>query len=165
MDDLQKLAEIVERVAYALTFDEAAETLTDWAREFTGCDAAMLRLVEPEGRAGAWIPAVVHRGLSGRFLQDEALIGAEECMCGRVCSGQGDPRLPFFTPGGAFVWGRVQGIAEEFPPEALGNVRGRCILEGYDSIAIFPLLGENGPVGSLHLADFASEKFSGTRNR
>ena len=162
MDDLQKLADIVERVAYALTFDEAAETLTDWAREFTGCDAAMLRLVEPEGRTGAWIPAVVHRGLSGRFLQDEALIGAEECMCGRVCSGQGDPRLPFFTPGGSFVWGRVQGIAEEFPPEALGNVRGRCILEGYDSIAIFPLLGENGPIGSLHLADFAPEKFSGT---
>ena len=162
MDNLQKLAEIVERVAYTLTFDEAAETLIDWAREFTGCDAAMLRLVQPEGRAGQWIPAVVHRGLSGRFLQDEALIGAEECMCGRVCSALGDPGLPFFTPGGSFVWGRVQGIAEEFPPEVLGNVRGRCILEGYDSIAIFPLLSEKGPIGSLHLADFASDKFSGS---
>ena len=74
----------------------------------------------------------------------------------------GRPPASLLTPGGSFVWGRVQGIAEEFPPEALGNVRGRCILEGYDSIAIFPLLGENGPIGSLHLADFAPEKFAGT---
>jgi serine phosphatase RsbU (regulator of sigma subunit) len=161
MDGIRELTEIVERVAHARTFDEAAETLIDWAQEFTGCDAAMLRLVEPEGRAGEWIPAVVHQGLSARFLQDEALIGAEECMCGRVCSCLGDPGLPFFTIGGSFVWGRVQSIAEEFPPEALGNVRGRCILEGYDSIAIFPLVSQRGPMGSLHLADFAPEKFSG----
>ncbi len=122
----------------------------------------MLRVVEREGGADGWIPAVVHRGLSARFLQDEALIGAEECMCGRVCSCLGDPALPFFTVGGSFVWGRVQSIADEFTPQALGNVRGRCILEGYDSIAILPLAGQNGPIGSLHLADFAPEKFSGS---
>jgi len=162
MDDLQELTQIVERVAGSDSFGEAAETLTDWAVEFSGCEAAMLRLAQSESGAADWIPALVHRGLNGRFLQDEALIGAEECMCGRVCSGLSDPRLPFFTPGGSFVWGRVQSIAEEFPPEALGNVRGRCILEGYDSIAIFPLLGASGPVGSLHLADFAPEKFSAT---
>ena len=159
MDDLQKLAEIVERVAYTRTFSEAAENLIDWAREVTGCASAMLRLLEP-ARAGDWLPAFVHRGVGARFLQDEALVGAEECMCGRVSRGLGDSSLPFFTPGGSFVWGRVQSIAEEFPPEALGNLRGRCILEGYGSIAIFPLLSERGPVGSLHLADFAPEKFS-----
>ena len=103
-----------------------------------------------------------HRGLSGRFLRDEALIGAEECLCGRVSSCLGDPGLPFFTVGGSFVWGRVQSIADEFPPQALGNMRGRCILEGYESLAIFPLLSEDGPVGSLRLADFAPDKFSAT---
>ncbi len=154
------LTEIVARVAQARTFDEAAGSLTDWARELTGCDAAMLRMVETEGRGGGWIPAVVHRGLNARFLQDEALIGAGECMCGRVCSRLGDPGLPFFTAGGSFVWGRVQSIGKEFAPEELGHVRGRCILEGYESIAIFPLLGEDGSLGSLHLADSAPEKFS-----
>ena len=49
MDDLQKLAEIVERVAHALTFDEAAETLTDWARELTGCDTASSGSCSPRG--------------------------------------------------------------------------------------------------------------------
>ena len=162
MDDPKELAEIRERVAGKDTFAQAAETLTDWALSLTGCSAAMLRLVHPADPAGGWIPALVCRGLSERFLQDEGLIGRQECMCGRVCSSLGDPRLPFFTPGGSFVWGRVQSIAREFPPEVLGNVRGRCIQEGYDSIAIFPLVGQKGPIGSLHLADFAPEKFSGT---
>ena len=162
MDGIRELTDIVERVAQTRTFDEAAETLVDWAREFTGCDSAMLRLVERDGGAGGWIPAVVRRGLSARFLQDEALIGAEECLCGRVSSCLGDPGLPFFTVGGSFVWGRVQSIAEEFPPQALGNMRGRCVLEGYESLAIFPLLSEDGPVGSLRLADFSPEKFSGS---
>ena len=80
-------------------------------------------------------------------------------MCGRVCSGLADPHLPFFTEGGSFLWGRVQSIGEEFSPELLGSVRGRCIAEGYDSIAILPLMSREGPLGSLHLADFGSEKF------
>jgi anti-sigma regulatory factor (Ser/Thr protein kinase) len=157
---LLDLGRVFERVAAARSFKEAGEGLLGWAQELTGCDAAMLRLVEPKGEPVGWIPALVHRGLSPRFLQDEALIGAEECLCGRVCQGLGDPGLPFFTRGGSFLWGRVQSIGQEFSEEVLGSVRGRCILEGYDSIAIFPLMSADEPVGSLHLADFAPEKFS-----
>ena len=160
MDEAAELAEVVSQVTSARTFKEAAGGLAEWAQRLTGCDAVILRLVEPAGQAGGWIPALVHRGLSRRFLQDEALIGAEECMCGRVCQGLVDTSLPFFTRGGSFLWGRVQSIGEEFSPEALGHVRGRCIQEGYDSLAIFPLLGAAGPVGSLHLADFGREKFA-----
>jgi hypothetical protein len=54
----------------------------------------------------------------------------------------------------------VQSIAGEFPPEALGEVRGRCIVEGYESLAVVPLRGgDNAPVGALHLADRAPNKF------
>lgn len=160
MNAEEQATEAVESVAGAATFAEAASRLVTWAQRVTGCEAAMLRLLEPAGTRQGWIPAVIHRGLSPRFLQDEALIGSDECMCGRVCLGLGDSRLPFCTEGGSFVWGKVQSIKQEFPPEVLGEVRGRCILEGYDSIAIIPLRGEDGrPVGSLHLADHVPDKF------
>ncbi|MFH0916535.1 MAG: PP2C family protein-serine/threonine phosphatase [bacterium] len=159
MNAEEQATETVESVARATTFAEAATRLVAWAQEVTGCEAAMLRLLGPD-TGQRWIPAMIHRGLSPRFLQDEALVGSDECMCGRVCLGAGDPRLPFFTEGGSFAWGQVQSIRQEFPPEVLGDVRGRCILEGYDSIAIIPLRGEDGrPAGSLHLADHAADKF------
>jgi serine phosphatase RsbU (regulator of sigma subunit)/anti-sigma regulatory factor (Ser/Thr protein kinase) len=156
----RELAGVVERITASRSFKEACDGLIDWAQELTGCDAAILRLTQPEGQVDGWIPALAHRGLSPQFLRDEALIGADECMCGRVCRGVTDPKLPFFTGGGSFLWGRAQSIGREFSSEVLGSVRGRCIAEGYESVAIFPLMREREPLGSLHLADFDSEKFS-----
>ncbi len=164
MADIRELTEIVEQVSTARTFDQAARILVDWAQALAGCEAAMLRMVQPGGPTGGWIPTAIHRGVGARFLQDEALIGAGECLCGQVCSGRPDPSLPFFTAGGSFLCGSVQSMGKELPAEALGELRGRCILDGYDSIAIFPLLDQDTIMGSLHLADHAHEKFSGHAN-
>jgi hypothetical protein len=152
---------ILERVASAPSFLEAAERLTDWAQALTGCQAAMLRFREDDPETDGWIPALVERGFGCRFLRDEILIGQEECLCGRVCRGAPDGRFPFFTPGGSFSWGGVQNVTADYPIASLGKVRGRCITEGFDSVVIAPLLGEDGsPLGCLHLADFAPDKFS-----
>jgi len=43
------LVEIVERVTKARTFYEAANSLTDWARTLRGCEAVMLRMLQPGG--------------------------------------------------------------------------------------------------------------------
>lgn len=82
-------------------------------------------------------------------------------MCGRICRGCPDLDFPFFTAGGSFAWGDVQTIGRDYPVEALGDIRGRCIHEGFESVAIVPLVGQEGsPVGCLHLADFAHGKFT-----
>jgi serine phosphatase RsbU (regulator of sigma subunit) len=150
---------LIEQVSAASSFSEAAHLLVDWAQELTGCEAVMLRFREEDLPGEGWIPAVAEEGFGSRFVRDEVLIGADECMCGRVCRGCLDRRFPFFTPGGSFSWGRVQSIPTEFPVAELGVIRGRCIMEGFDSVGIYPLKHEGRPLGCLHLADHARHKF------
>ncbi len=150
---------LLDSVASASEFSEAAGSLIDWARDLTGCQAGMVRLREKDDDTGDWIPAVVERGYGCRFLREEVLIGSHECMCGRVSCGRTGEDFPFFTPGGSFSWGKVQSIADDFPVESLGNIRGRCIAEGFQSVAIIPVGAEGASVGCLHLADSARDKF------
>ena len=150
---------LIEQASAASSFSEAARLLVDWAQELTGCEAVMLRFREEDLPGEGWIPAVAREGFSNRFVRDEVLIGADECMCGRVCRGCLDRRFPFFTLGGSFSWGRVQSISTEFPVADLGAIRGRCIMEGYNSVGIYPLKHEGRPLGCLHLADHARHKF------
>ena len=171
---------ILDRIASAEDFAEAAKVLVDWARDLTGCEAAMLRFREGDNEQGAWIPALFDRGFGERFLRDEILIGSEECLCGCVCDGRAQADFPFFTEAGSFSWGRFQTIADDFSLDSLDNVRGRCLLEGFESVAILPLGGDGAPksasaaiapgsggrsdgtvapVGCLHLADRARDRF------
>ena len=119
----------------------------------------MLRFREDDPPGEGWIPALCESGFGCRFLRDEILIGAEECLCGRICRGCLDDRLPFFTPGGSFSWGAVQSIARDFPVASLGNIRGRCITEGFESVGIYPIIADGSPIGCLHLADVAPKRF------
>jgi GAF domain-containing protein len=151
---------IVEEVATAPDFQGAAEKLTDWAQRLTGAEAAMLRYREGESEGEAWIPALVERGFGGSFLRDEVLVGEKECLCGRICRGRLDQSFPFVTPGGSFLWGKVQETAAEYPQDLPGGIRGRCISGAFDSVLIVPLVAEGTPIGCLHLADSAPGKFS-----
>jgi anti-sigma regulatory factor (Ser/Thr protein kinase) len=157
-----EVADLLEAVAAAPTLRLASSALLDGACRLTGCEGGMLRMRESLTTTEGWLPAIVHRGLSASFLEEEALIRSEECMCGRVCMGLTDAELPFFTRAGSFLWGRAQSIAEQFPPEALGEVRGRCIGAGFESIAIFPLTSAERPLGVLHLVDFRPDRFAMT---
>lgn len=152
------VSDLVEQISAASSFTEAAQLLVGWARDLTGCQAAMLRFREEDPPGDGWIPALVESGFGCRFLRDEVLIGAEECLCGRVCRGCLDGRFPFFTPGGSFSCGRMQSVADEYPVASLGAIRGRCITEGFESVGIYPIIGEGSPIGCLHLADDTPHK-------
>jgi hypothetical protein len=160
--DMDELSSVIEQVSAAPSLRQAAGALLWWARGLTDCHGAMLRLREDAECTDGWIPVVAHAGLGERFLADEGLIRTDECMCGRVSLGLTDPSLPFFTRNGSFVWGRAQTIAEEFAAEALGEVRGRCIAEGFESLVIFPIMGARHPIGVLHLADLRRDRFTTT---
>jgi serine phosphatase RsbU (regulator of sigma subunit) len=144
---------LLSQVSDAPSFSEAAQRLVGWAKDLTGCQAAMLRFRQDDPQGDSWIPALCQSGFGCRFLRDEILIGAHECLCGRICRGALDDRFPFFTPGGSFSWGSVQSIAKDYPVASLGDIRGRCITEGYESIGIYPIAGSDSPIGCLHLAD------------
>jgi PAS domain S-box-containing protein len=62
-----------------------------------------------------------------------------DCACGAVIAGKCDPSLPFFTQNGTF-WtnGASELLAGDDAARAIVT-RGRCVRQGYESIALVPL--------------------------
>jgi len=154
---LAELTKVLEQLQRSGSFQAAAEHLTRWAREFTSCQAAVLRLLAEDG--SPWLATCALDGPSTDFVRDEVLLHTGECICGRVATGAVDPALPFFTEGGSFLWDRLGTITEHFTAEELGNLRGRCLEEGYESLAVVPVKAAGKPMGSLHLADHRPSVF------
>lgn len=161
MDPLRELVAVVEDLNQAGSFKDAAQRLTGWARTLTGCQAAILRLRGESGDS-PWLAVCSLDGPSPSFVRDETMVGETDCICGRVATGAVDPSLPFHTEGGSFHWGRMDSFAEEFSPEQVGPLRGRCVEEGYSSLAVFPVRAGDTLVGSLHLADSRPDWFAGS---
>lgn len=162
MHSLNELTKVLDRLAACTTFAEAVDFLAEWARGYALCDVALVRMVaqDAEGTtAGPWIPACGQYGADPSFARDETFVAARDCMCGRVMLRDVNVSLPFFTERGSFVWGRVSSLGSRFGPEQIGPMRGRCIEEGYESLAIFPILDQGRPVGVLHLANRDPDKF------
>lgn len=134
-------------------------------RDHVGCEAAAVRLREDDA-----FPFVAAIGVSDEFLRDETAIYAHgpngeiqrdargrpvlECLCGMVLRGETDAALPGFTSGGSFWSGSISRAAESLPADRrFENLRGRCLREGYESMALVPLrLGET-IIGLLQLSD------------
>lgn len=161
MNDLQELTAILEDLDEAGSFKIAAERLTAWARNLTGCESAILRLVEHDGDT-SWLAGCAIDGMHDRFARDETVVHGTECICGRVATGVTDASLPFYTAAGSFSWGRLSTLTQDFAPEQLGPLRGRCLQECFESMAVFPLRAGRRTVGSLHLADSRADRFGGT---
>ncbi|NLE74983.1 MAG: serine/threonine-protein phosphatase [Actinobacteria bacterium] len=157
-----ELTRVIERLATCATFAEAVDFLAEWARGYALCDVALVRMAAEggeSGEGGPWIPVCGQQGATPTFRRDETFVAARECMCGRVMLRDVNVELPFFTPRGSFVWGRVSSLGSRFSPEQIGPMRGRCVDEGFESLAIFAILDQGRPVGVLHLADRKPDHF------
>jgi serine phosphatase RsbU (regulator of sigma subunit) len=161
MHRLQELTSVLERLALAASFDAASDLLLGWVRAYTGCRSALLRMVI-DNEGGGWLGGCASSGTSESFLRDEILVPLSDCICGRVTSGDTNPELPFFTQAGSFVWGRMSSLQRDFPADQLGTLRGRCVAERYESVAVFPIKAAGKVVGSLHLADTRPDFFAYT---
>lgn len=159
MRDLDHITELIDRISEAPDFATAATALAEWARELTGCGSSLVRLKQP-GRDGCdWYPVIASSGSPLEFIRDEIIVNGSECVCGRVAVGAVERDRPFFTAEGSFLWGHVGTIMSDFSRDVLGEARGRCVMEGFESVAIIPLQGHEGPIGCLHLADHRPELF------
>lgn len=90
--------------------------------------------------------------VSGAGLEGEGVRGlVYECACGAVIAGKFDPSLPFFTPYGTFWTNSASENAEGACKDVI--TRGRCIQQGYESIALVPLRLGNVTFGLLQFND------------
>ena len=145
---------LLDRLEAADSLASGAQLLSAWARELTGCQAAIVRMVESDA-SGDWAAICGYQGCDTRFVRDETLISTEACLCGQVLQGvQGG-----LARTGALVCPGLSRFARSLTPAGLGQLRGRCLEEGYESLAIFPLTRGEVTVGCLHVADERSDWF------
>jgi putative nucleotidyltransferase with HDIG domain len=134
-------------------------------RLHSGCEAVGIRIrdgddypyYETRGFPPEFVEAETHLcvpGPDGGHLLDGELDPVLACMCGNVISGRSDPSKPFFTPGGSF-WSNstTRLLATTTDEDRLARTRNRCNGEGYESVALVPLVAGKEPLGLVQLND------------
>lgn len=126
--------------------------------EATGCRLGGVRLSQPDGS----LPFYVSCNLDPDFYRTEDLGTVTECVCGAVARG-GCLDTPGFSPFGSFVTGGLQAFASQLAVCDIMGLRGRCVLNGYQTVAIVPLRAEGQPLGVIYLADQEAGVCSGEK--
>jgi len=151
---------------------DAIREILEMIEEATSVDAVGIRLEE-----GGDYPYYRVSGFSAEFVEAERSLCARdsdgaivrdasgqpvlECLCGRVITGGIDRTQPFVTAGGSFWTNGSSDLLAAAPAEVLEMVtRGRCLAEGYESMALIPLRSGARTIGVLQLNDRRRDRFS-----
>ncbi|MBI5583362.1 MAG: GAF domain-containing protein [Deltaproteobacteria bacterium] len=120
-------------------------------KEFTGCAAVGIRLLDLEGN----IPYLAYQGFSRRFYETESplSIKTDHCMCINVVQGTTDPGLSFYTEGGSFYMNGTTRFLATVSEADKGQTRNVCNQTGYESVALIPIRSGPDIRGLIHLAD------------
>lgn len=155
----QLLNDIFYRLNQRGDQEEMLQETVDSIYRYTGLDAVGLRLHDGDDFSYA-----VTKGYSDAFLEGERFIcsydcdgdnrPALQCLCGAVISGRTDPSLSCFSKNGSFWTNSMSELVKAAPDLKLpGAIRTGCLDEGYESVAMFPLLAGEELVGLLQLCD------------
>ena len=144
---------------------QLARVAIESLRHLSGCDAGAIRM-----RDGDDFPFVETQGFPARLVNLESSLCSKStdgsfelgldgcpvvhCLCGAVALGKFDGAQPFFTPRGSFWTGdapELIGGATLIDPPA--RLRGRCIEDGFRSLALVPVRNGGGIVGVFMLGD------------
>jgi PAS domain S-box-containing protein len=137
----------------------------DFIQRQSGCEAVGIRLREGDdypyyevrGFPREFVEAedsLCVRDSDGEIMRDAAGSPVIACMCGNVILGRFNPALPFFTANGSF-WtnSTTELLAGTTEAERQTRTRNRCNGEGYESVALIPLLFGDERLGLLQLND------------
>ena len=123
------------------TMREMMEGATRLLQKFTGCGAMAIRV-----REGSDFPFYTTFGLSNEFVREESCLCADrgygelECVCGAVLTGQFKPGLEVVTAYGSFWTNSLSDLVNGPMAGCLpASLRGRCLREGFESVAQIPL--------------------------
>ena len=133
---------------------------------WTGCEAIGVRLREGDDfpyHEAQGFPADFVRAerslcsydTSGRMNVGPAGDPLLDCLCGLIVSGSLDRSHPCVSARGSFWTNQATSLNGASP-----MTRGRCLAEGYESVAMIPLKHGDAVLGLLHLTDRAPGRFS-----
>ncbi|NQU43674.1 PAS domain S-box protein [bacterium] len=115
-------------------------------------------------------PYFVARGYSADFMEAENFLCAHgeqgcprdgsqrlECLCGCVIEGTVNREKSYFTEGGSFFSNHASELSFDGD---IFSFRGRCIKEGYESVAMVPIRNDDEIVGLIQVNDRRPDRFS-----
>jgi PAS domain S-box-containing protein len=144
---------------------ELIRAAVDFFQRQSGCEAVGIRL-----RVGDDYPYYESRGFPREFVDTENSLCVRDadgeivrnaagspviaCMCGNVILGRFNSALPFFTAHGSF-WtnSTTEFMANTTEAERQTRTLNRCSDDGYESVALIPLIFGNERMGLLQLND------------
>ncbi|MGB7971589.1 MAG: MASE3 domain-containing protein [Candidatus Deferrimicrobiaceae bacterium] len=149
----QLILDLLQLTHPGQTVQEFLSTLSSFVKDRFGCDAVGIRY-----RMNGDYPYFATQGFSQDFVEAEMSARSadwsrlcESCQevpnyegtCGAVITGTIDLSLPFVTPHGSFWTNSASDLVATSEWTQAIATRGRCVREGYESIALIPLrLGE-----------------------
>jgi PAS domain S-box-containing protein len=154
---------------------ELVREATAFFQRLAGCATAGIRLKKgsdyPYFETRNFPPEFVEaenflclRDPSGRPILNDTGNPIFDCLCGAIISRRFDPAKPFFTPHGSF-WSNctTEFLGGTTEADRGTRTRNRCNGEGYESVALLPLLAGESPIGLLQLNDKRRDLFSARR--
>jgi len=173
----EKKQELVGKILSILNrpneWDRLVKDILHEMKKFSGIEAVAIRL-----QMGDDYPYFDTNGFSNSFLETERSLCLKDlkgniifnpdgrpdlaCMCGNVISGRTNSDKAFFTKKGSF-WtnSTTQLLATTcFENDRQGTTRNRCNKEGYESVALIPVITGQQIVGLLQLNDKHSGMFT-----
>jgi PAS domain S-box-containing protein len=173
---LEAEREITVRVLRLLNssnrLNELLREVTLLLQQWSGCEAVGIRM-----REGEDYPYFETRGLPPEHVRRESSLCARdadgtvrrdpagcailECLCGSVLRGALDVQGAGLTHQGAFWTNSVTEFMAGIPVAELpSDLRGRCLQEGYESLALFPLRTGATVHGLLQFNDRRKGRFT-----
>jgi PAS domain S-box-containing protein len=141
-------------------------------KDYTGIEAIGIRLKEgddyPYHETKGFTPdflateqSLCDRDADGEIIRDSKGHPYLACMCGNVIEGRTDHALSFFTERGSF-WtnNTTQFLVSATEHKYHAHMRSRCLMEGYESLALIPLRSDETIIGLLQLNDRRPDCFT-----
>jgi len=167
--------ELLRLCNQANTVHELMRSLMRFFQKLTTCEAVGVRLLEGED-----FPYYEMRGFSEDFIRTEnrlcdmdreGMIVRDhegkpilECLCGGVLTGRFDDSRPFMTRYGSFWTNHSSQLPADMAEVNRGvRMRNRCIIEGYESVALIPLRLHGTTFGLFQFNDRHTGLFSPER--
>ena len=162
----------LELVNESNNVSELIHSALNFFRQKSGCEAVGIRL-----KKGEDYPYYETQGFPEYFIKlennlcsynecgnpevDSEGYPIMECMCGNVICNRFDPSQPFFTINGSF-WtnNTTKLLATSSEDDRQARTRNRCNGEGYESVALIPLISGGKKLGLLQLNDTRKNLFS-----
>lgn len=161
LDQRPRLVDVLGPLATKKNDPSLGEILITGISRLVECNCVGIRLFLNDGTL-AYSTCI---GFSNEFWLAENLISTrcDQCACTRVVLGHPEPQdLAAMTPGGSFCTAQLAEFASSLTAEELTRFRGRCIDEGFQSLAIIPIPHAGQVIGALHLADKRPDRVSST---